>query len=299
MRAMRIAILSAWLSAIAAAPALAEPPRVVADIAPVHALVARVMEGVGEPDLLLPPGASPHDFAFRPSDARRLSEADLVVWVGPELTPWLAEPLDRLAPDATRLTLIDTEGWPRRALTEVDHGDHAHAGEIDPHAWLDPQVAAVWVVAIARALAEADPDNANHYAANAAAARTELAALAEEVFATLPDAPRAYVYPHAAYGYFTARFGLPEGLDIAPSDGTDPGPVRLSDLRTALAGDTALCIFTDAEVGADYARVLAEGHPDTRIVELDPIGADLEPGAELYPALIRAMAGAFATCLAP
>ena len=92
----------------AAAPAA---PRVAADIAPVHAIVARVMAGVGEPHLVIPPGASPHGYALRPSEARALQDADLVVWVGPVLTPWLADPIETLAdPDAARLALQDVAG---------------------------------------------------------------------------------------------------------------------------------------------------------------------------------------------
>ena len=73
-------------------------PRVAADIAPVQSIAARVMAGVGEPGLILPPGASPHGYALRPSEARLLQDADLVVWVGPALTPWLADPIATLAP---------------------------------------------------------------------------------------------------------------------------------------------------------------------------------------------------------
>jgi zinc transport system substrate-binding protein len=117
------------------AMARAEVPVVAVDIAPVHSLVARVMQGVGTPDLVIPSGASPHGYAMRPSEARSLSRADLVVWVGPALTSWLAEPLDALAPKARKLALIEAEGISLLAFREGvafgegghDHG-HADAG---------------------------------------------------------------------------------------------------------------------------------------------------------------------------
>lgn len=90
--------------------ARAETPDVAADIAPVHALVARVMQGVGEPALILPQDASPHHHAMRPSEARALQEAELIVWMGPELAPWLEEALDAVAEDAARLTLMQVPG---------------------------------------------------------------------------------------------------------------------------------------------------------------------------------------------
>ena len=75
-----------------AGTAMADVPDVAVDIAPVHSLVARVMEGVGTPDLIVAPGASPHEYSLRPSEAAALQEAELVFWVGPGLTPWLAMP---------------------------------------------------------------------------------------------------------------------------------------------------------------------------------------------------------------
>ena len=74
----------------------AEVPRVATDIAPIHSLVSMVMQGAGSPDLIIPPGASPHSYAMRPSEARAVAKADLVVWVGPELSPWLGRVLEAL-----------------------------------------------------------------------------------------------------------------------------------------------------------------------------------------------------------
>tara|TARA_R110002049_G_scaffold10127_3_gene50341 strand:- start:44174 stop:45211 length:1038 start_codon:yes stop_codon:yes gene_type:complete len=116
-------------------PVLADVPVVATDIAPVHALVTQVMAGVGMPELIIPPRASPHGYAMRPSEARALNAADLVVWVGPSLTPWLAEPIETLAGSATHLTLMDQPGthilpFREGATFEAhDHDDEGHAAE--------------------------------------------------------------------------------------------------------------------------------------------------------------------------
>lgn len=137
--------------ALSCLPAMvrAEVPAVAVDIAPVHSLVSRVMQGVGTPDLMIPPGASPHGYAMRPSEARSLSGADLVVWIGPELTPWLEEPLDALAPNASKLSLMDARGMSHLVFREGvtfdetehegdDHDDHAEdEGGHDDHAHAD------------------------------------------------------------------------------------------------------------------------------------------------------------------
>nr|WP_240476972.1 zinc ABC transporter substrate-binding protein [Roseivivax marinus] len=108
------------------------------DIAPVHGLVARVMEGVGEPALIVRPGASPHGYAMRPSEARALQDADAVFWVGPELEPWLAETIDTLAQDAAVTELLEVSGTEtlefREGATFAGHDHEDGHGDGDDHA---------------------------------------------------------------------------------------------------------------------------------------------------------------------
>lgn len=112
--------------------ALADVPNVAADIAPIHSLVARVMEGVGAPDLIVQSGASPHEYSLRPSEAAALQSANLVFWVGPDLTPWLGNAIETIAPDADVTALMEAEGtielpFREGALFEAhSHGDEDH-----------------------------------------------------------------------------------------------------------------------------------------------------------------------------
>ena len=117
--------------------AYADAPKVAVDIAPVHSLVARVMDGVGTPDLIVQPGASPHEYSLRPSDAAALQNADLVFWIGPDLTPWLTDTLETLAPDAAVTELLEADGtieleFREGALFEAhDHDDDDHEDHED------------------------------------------------------------------------------------------------------------------------------------------------------------------------
>jgi zinc transport system substrate-binding protein len=121
--------------------AQADVPRVVADIAPVHSLVAQVMQGVGTPDLIVRQGASPHEYSLRPSEAGALDQADVVFWVGDELTPWLDRSIERLAQDATVVSLLDADGTVRLQFREGpifdqddhDHDDHSDGDDHDDH----------------------------------------------------------------------------------------------------------------------------------------------------------------------
>ena len=121
------------LGLILSSTAVADVPSVAVDIAPVHALVARVMDGVGAPNLIIPPGASPHEYSLRPSEAQSLQDADIVFWIGEDLTPWLEKSIDTLSQNAEITTLLDQsetkllkfrEGALFEAHDHDDHDDH-------------------------------------------------------------------------------------------------------------------------------------------------------------------------------
>ena len=310
---MRSVLPFAASLALFASPAFAEAPRVVVDTAPLHSLVARVMQGAGAaPDLLLPPGGSPHDSALRPSDARRLSQADLVVWTGPALLPWMAEALPALAPDAETLALLEQDGWAKLPLrdeadfegaSDHDHGhSHKHEHEegeaaIDPHAWLDPEVAADWMRGIAATLAGIDPENAALYEDNAAEAIARDAEMTERLAAQLaPLSGRPYLVPHDAYQYFERRFDLPAAGALALSDAAAPGPARIAELRDKVAREGIACVLTDPETPPDLVALLREG-TQAATAETDPDALRLTPGPDLYPALIEGLAEAIEGCL--
>ncbi len=303
---MRFASLPSILLTCVALPLHAEVPNVVVDTAPLHSLVARVMDGAGTPTLLLPPGTSPHDAALRPSDARSLSEADLVVWTGDALLPWLGESLAALAPEAIDLELLDTDGWTALPLRETaafatDDHHHAHSdhdeAEIDPHAWLDPEVAAVWMGHVAEELAQIDPEHAALYRENAADAAAADAAMAERIALELaPLAGRGYLVPHDAFQYFERRFGLPATGAVTLSDAAAPGPTRISELRDLVADSGVTCVLTDPLVGEKWTDLLRDGG-SAKSATVDPDGTQLAPGPSLYPELVENLASALKTCL--
>lgn len=330
---MRYIISSAVASLAFSQPALAEVPQVVTDIHPVHSLVAQVMGDLGTPELLLERGASEHDFQLRPSQAAGLEAADLVVWIGPELTPWLERALDGIGGEAARLGLLAVpgtelvefsadgahghEGHDHGAETAAaeghddhghdDHGHDDHGAEhaeeghehegTDPHAWLDPANAKVWLAAIAVKLGELDPDNAATYAANAAAAVARVDAVDAEVAALLaPVKGKPVVVYHDAYGYLAAHYGLDIFGSVALGDATAPGAARLADLRAGVEGGGSVCLFPEAQHDAGLIEQLADGTGAKIGAALDPNGSMQEPGPGAWEGTLRALAVAMADC---
>ncbi len=319
--------LSAILSLVAL-PAFAEAPKVVVDIAPVHALVSQVMAGVGVPDLLLDQDTNPHSVQLRPSQARMLSDADLVVWVGPGLSPWLERALEGL--DVTdQIVLMDHPATTLRPFvrpnpaedehghedgdhdTQDDHGhdehgaeehdepahdDHDH-GDYDPHLWTSIDNARAWLPAFAEDLAARDPENAATYRANAESGVAGLDDLAARIEARLaPHQGTEIVTFHASWGYFADRFGIEIAGTVRPGDASTPSAAALAELRDIIADHGVKCAF--AEPAFDPALLEAiSGETGLRIGVLDPTGTLQEIGPGHYEATLMAAAGSIADCL--
>ncbi|HMA16557.1 MAG TPA: zinc ABC transporter substrate-binding protein ZnuA, partial [Kiloniellaceae bacterium] len=308
----------AALALAAAAPAGAEVPTVVASIKPVHALVAAVMQGAGSPHLIVKGGASPHATALKPSDAAALESAAVVVWVGEGLEAFLAPALDSLAGKATVIELAAVPGltllpyreggpWAEHDEDEEEHAheeaeehDHGHAHDhegADMHLWLDPENAKAIVAAIADALIAADPDNSGVYAANKRAMDTRLDQLSQEIardLAPVKDVP--FVVFHDAFQYFDHRFGLNTVGSITVNPETQPGAQRIREIHDKIATLDARCVFAEPQFEPRLVQVVVEGTA-AKTGTLDPLGADIPDGPELYFELLRRNAAALKACL--
>jgi zinc transport system substrate-binding protein len=307
---MRCALLAGAMGiGLAGQAGAAAAPPVVATILPVHSLTAAVMEGVGEPELLLPPGASPHAYIMKQSDAAALERAELVVWIGEELETFLARGLETLAGDAERLALIDAPGVEVIRLADEAHGhdDHGHGeeahghdhGDVDPHIWLAPANAKAMTRALADALAAIDPPHASTYAANAEATVSRIEELADDLRAELaPVRDVPYVVFHDAYRYFEQAFGLENVGAVTLSPDQSPGTAHVAELRGAIRAADVACVFAEPQFEPRLVETLVAGTA-VRAGELDPVGAGLTPSPAAYFQLMRGLADDLRDCLAP
>ncbi len=293
------------------APAAAGAPRVVATIAPLHSLAASVMQGVSEPRLMIRGYASPHTYQLRPSDAAALHEADVVFWIGESLETFLQRPLSTLGKRARVIEIMDAEGLSRHRNREVgawelgtapgrisrlDDGDHRH-GQLDPHVWLDPVNARAMARQIVEALSAADPLNASRYRANGAAVDHRLTRLDEELARTFaPVRGRPYVVFHDAFQYLERRYGLNAVGAITLSPDRTPSAKRIQELRSAVKHHGVRCLFREPQFESALVATVIED-TNARQAILDPLGAKLAPGPELYFEMMRANAAAIARCL--
>ncbi len=298
--------------------ALAEP-KVVASIKPVHSLVAGVMQGIGEPRLLVPGGASPHQYSLRPSDARAISEADVVFWIGPELESFASKPLRNTEGKLRAVALLDAPGvvvlplreggaWePHRHDAMADEStahpveqDHeqSHESGRDVHIWLDPVNAAAMVRQIVAVLSETDPSHRTDYQHNGTLLIERLNRLDQQLAAELaPIRGRPYVVFHDAYQYFERRYGLSAVGSIVLDPEQRPGAKRLADIQAGIRDHGVRCVFGEPQFQPALVETVIAGS-NARLGVLDPEGgAELQPGPEAYFQLLQRLSSALRACL--
>ena len=303
----RSSIAGAVLLTFAATSVRAEPPPVVASFKPVHSLVAAIMEGVGTPWLLVKGAASPHTYALTPSDAAALQDAKLIFWVGDGFEHFLHKAIDTLPAGAHSVELAAVEGLTVLPVREGGLWDeHMHGAEeaedheeepYDGHLWLDPANAKLMAEAIVKELSAADPDDAAAYRANGDKLRERLDALDREIAASLaPVKDVPFIVFHDAYQYFDKHYGLAGVGSITVNPEQPPGAKRLRELRQRIVDQRARCVFREPNFEpALVDTVVADTNAKTGV--LDPEGANLTEGPELYLQLMRGIADSLKACL--
>lgn len=303
MNALLGLALAAFVALAISAASAKEPPKVVVTIAPVHSLVAAVMQGVAEPKLLVTGAASPHTYALKPSDAKALKDADAVFWVGEGMEAFMVKSLKSLPKKARVVALAKVPGV--QLLTAREGGvweDDAHGkghghGEHEMHIWLDPANGEAIVRAAASTLAEIDPERAAQYRANEEKVLVRLKSLDAEIKAALqPVGKKPFIVFHDAYQYFENRYGLNAAGAITVSPERKPSAKRLSKIRAKIQSLKAACVFAEPQLDSALVATVVEG-TGAKTGVLDPEGATLPPGPELYPTLLKNIATSLKACL--
>jgi zinc transport system substrate-binding protein len=302
---MRSLIWAALISGIFASPAWADL-KVMVSIKPLHSLVASVMLGAGEPGLIVNGAGSPHSYQLKPADAAALQDAQVIFWFGHELEAFLEKPLEALGSNAARVALLDRKEIATLPVREgngfdphVDlAGEAAHEGsERDGHIWLDPVIGQSIVKIISETLANKDPQNAKLYAQNAKILILQLQNLDSDIKnRTAPLKEKNFITFHDAYQYFERRYDLQSVGSIAIHPENLPGAAAIRVLKERLSQTGVTCIFSEPQFDSKLIAVISEG-TTVQSATLDPLGATLEPGPELYSMLLRNLANELNTCL--
>lgn len=277
--------------------ASAEPLRVVTSIAPLQGLVADIMEGVGKPTLLLGEAVSAHDFAMRPSQAKAISGADIIFYVGQNMEPWLEKALKSRNKSGETIALGDIVTLARLDTRELDEfgehrADHDDEGLYDPHFWLNPDNALVWLDSISSVLAIADPDNEDTYQANLKRTKQDIIQAIANIKRDLaPVSGLDLVVTHDSTQYFENAFDLNVIGAFSASDGQTAGARYLHRLLAKLGPNS--CIVEDIS----HPNRFTASIPDSvNHVFIDPMGYGTLGVSGFYPKLLSNLAQSLLAC---
>ncbi len=280
-------------------------PKIVVSIAPIHSLVSLLTKGVSEPKLLLRQGGSPHSSSLRPSQARALAAADLLIWVGPELESFLTVPVGRLVQPNAEMQLLKLEGL---KLLSQRHGgfweEDQHADKnshdkqsINPHIWLSPDNARHIVSSISQRLIQLDPKNTAIYRQNEEDLQRRVDLLEQSLsYLLTPIRTRPYLVFHDAYPYFEDAFSLNAIGSVRISAERAPGARRLQQITTKVSESLAVCLFSEPQFSPALAASLAKDS-GLKLGELDPLGSAIDQGDDSWFILMEKLAENLNNCL--
>jgi len=278
--------------------------KVLTSIKPLQLIAAAVQDGVAIPEVLLPPGASPHNYALRPSDVRKVQSVDLVYWIGPDMEGFLPRVLNgRTLPS---VAVQDLPGLKLRRFAEDSHShaeeadehDHDHRpGSLDAHLWLSPINARVIATKMATDLSAADPANAARYQSNLKAFDERLDALDLRLKARLAGiAGKPYFVFHEAFDYFEESYGLKHAGVFSVAAEVQPGAQHVSAMRTRLQEVGKTCVFSEPPLRPRLAETLVAGLP-VKLAELDALGGYTPATAQGYEQVLEKLGNDLAGCL--
>jgi zinc transport system substrate-binding protein len=283
---------------------------VLASVRPLGFIASAIADGVMPTQVLLPDGASPHDFALRPSDIQRMRSADLVVWVGPEMEAFMTKSAAQLPP--IRQVAIATLPAVKPLLmkgSDDDEHDEAHEheheheadehrhGEYNMHVWLSPEIAREAAIEIHNKLAELVPQKKQQLDVNLARFEDGLTKTDKNVGTMLqPVQGKGYFVFHDAYGYFEKHFGLSPRGHFTINPEIQPGAQRLHLIRTQLVEQKATCVFAEPQFRPAVITAVAQG-TKVRMGTLDPLGSSIALGADSYVNFLSQLANQYLSCL--
>jgi zinc transport system substrate-binding protein len=295
--------------------------KVVTSIKPIHSLASQVMDGVGKPGLIVDGYNSPHAFNLKPSHAKMIEKADLIIWVGENMEAFLEKPLKTIGKDAINIEIMDLgikklkfreknvfeshkdhghdhKEHKEHGHKEKKHNDHGHEGhahgKYDGHVWLDPMNAKIVIKEIETQLVRLDPDNSAKYKANSKKAQSELDNLTRNIKKDLKKDLRFVVF-HDAYQYFENRFGIKVLGALTVNPDILPGAEQLSEIREIIEHEKVNCLFSEPQFNPAIIKSIAK---DTKVKTgvLDPLGATIEEGKGMYAELLSNLYTSFKGC---
>ncbi|MGD8162438.1 zinc ABC transporter substrate-binding protein ZnuA [Pantoea sp. FN0307] len=301
-------LFSLGFAAAFSAPASAA---VIASIKPLGFIASAIADGVTPVKVLLPDGASEHDYALRPSDVKRLQSADLVVWIGPDMEAFISKTASAFPaeknleiaqlPTVKPLLITGAEEDDEHHEHDEAHHDAAHEhhdhGQYNMHLWMSPEIARQSAVAIHEKLLELMPQRKDKLDANLQQFEADLAKSDTQIAHQLaPLKGKGYFVFHDAYSYFEKHYGLTPLGHFTVNPEIQPGAQRLHQIRTQLVEQKATCVFAEPQFRPAVIDAVARG-TQVRKGTLDPLGMGISLAKDSYVKFLSQLSSQYESCL--
>lgn len=291
-RAVAAVLTAAFLSFSTGSWAASDVPKVVVSIKPIHSLMAGLMQGFGEPVLIVDGESTPYDEQMTSAEQRALEQADLVVWIGPELEGFLVDHVSKLSSDTRVVALLDSGEL--KVLPSRQAEDRR-----DPFLWLDSRNALILIDELAAILTEVDPDRAAQYEENRVKILREVAGIDRQLEYQYRDVSAVPVgLYHDTQQYFEQAYATSVVARVTARPDEEVSTADLLEARTRLAQMNVHCFFTEAGLPSPNLGILTGGL-DMRVAELDSLGTGLAAGPGLYVELMRRNFNTIRECVKP
>ncbi|MGO2354459.1 MAG: zinc ABC transporter substrate-binding protein ZnuA [Marinomonas foliarum] len=319
------------LGVSALSPLALAKPVIATSIKPVSMVVAAIAGDKADIQQIVSSTASPHDFAMRPSDLKKILKADTVVWVGESLERFLEKPLENAGKEDSSIEWLALDGMALHNFAKEhhhdegeaekshddhdheahddhdheEHGDHegheGHEGHhhdgVDPHVWLSPDNARVLAKAVTARLVSLDSANAEYYKENLASFEKGLSAKDAEIRKALNKVNKVpYIVFHDGYSYFEQHYGLSHAGEITVSPERKPGAKKVAEIRHEIQEHKVQCVFSEPQFSPAIVKTLLDG-TDVKTAPLDPLGSKVKMGTNAYFSFLDSLSGQFLSCL--
>lgn len=313
------------LTLIAATTAGCVNAAVVTSIKPLGFIAAAIADGVTPVEVILPDGASEHDYALRPSDLRRIKNADLLVWVGPQMEAFLPKASNLLAADrnlvlenlpAVQPLLVTGEDddddednrtlnqTPKTSLDKQESSDkqgqqasNKSSAKYNMHLWMSPMIAKLTAQAIHDRLLKIIPEKKELLDKNLVSFQTSIDRVDAQIREQIePVKSKGFFVFHDAYTYFEEHYGLHSLGHFTVNPELQPGAQKLHDIRTQLMANKAVCVFAEPQFRPAIINAVASG-TKVHIGTLDPLGMNIAISKGSYGTFLMQLATQYRDCL--
>ncbi|MBF0751660.1 MULTISPECIES: zinc ABC transporter substrate-binding protein ZnuA [unclassified Pasteurella] len=312
--------MSAISTALLSFPMMANAD-VLASVKPLGFIASAIANGVIDTQVLVPTGASPHDYSLKLSDIQKVKSADLVLWVGEDIDSFLERPVNQV--DRQKVITIADLAEIKPLLTQAHHehfheeGDHKHDHKHEHknghehnhdhenheglstnwHIWYSPAMSQIVAQKVADKLTIQFPDKKALIEKNLADFNRTLAEQSDKIKAQLaPFKEKGFFVFHDAYGYFNDAYGLKQTGYFTINPLVAPGAKTLAHIKEEIAEHRVNCLFAEPQFTPKVIESLAKGTA-VKVGRLDPIGDGVALGANSYANFLQATADSYAQCL--